>query len=164
MEHTTPAGSQAGLTSVLVKVGACNGAPPQLEVFLIHHHLPWLLFASWIFISFCLGFWFRRGAFNSRGLKHRHFLQPFHLINGSGKKESMVWRVESAVWNEMSTQRLVHNSVGLKYYKVNKNEFLNSNPVQHASTRILNYITNSYFLICKMGKTLVPTSKLIIKN
>lgn len=55
MKNTSPAnlgnhrkhlqGSQAGLTSVLVKVGACNRAPPELKVFLIHHHFPWLFFA-----------------------------------------------------------------------------------------------------------------------
>lgn len=81
--------SQAGLTSVLVKGGACNGAPPQLEVFLIHHHFPRLLFASWIFIPFCWGFWFWRVVVNSRAPKRTwHFLQPFHLINGSGEKNN----------------------------------------------------------------------------
>lgn len=85
----THAPSRAGLTSVLVEVGAWNGTPPQLEVFLIHHHLPWLLFASWIFNPFCLGFWFWGVALNSRAPKHTwHFLQPFHLINGSGEEKT----------------------------------------------------------------------------
>ena len=31
------------VTSVLVQMGALDGPPPQLEVLLIHHHLPGLL-------------------------------------------------------------------------------------------------------------------------
>lgn len=70
-------------------MGASNWAPPQLKVFLVDHHFPWLLFGPRLFIPFHLRLRFWRVVANSRALEHTwHCLQLFHLINGSGMERN----------------------------------------------------------------------------
>lgn len=115
----TLTGSHAGLTSVLVQGGARDRAPPQLEVLLLHHHLPRLRSGPGVLTPFWLGFWFWRVAVNSRALEHSgHFLQPSHLIDGSGKEEN---RHGGGEWSQPWDMKCPHgdlckNGVGLKQY------------------------------------------------